>query len=92
MIFRQLLTGFLLLTLISLSANALPPPSPQDGRMLRLDETHDYVGTGEAWFPDEQLTVEAWVYFEEPPVLSKLWSIIGQEGRFNLVIDGVGVS
>ena len=90
MIYRSLFTSFLLLTLISLSVQAVPP-SPQDGRMLRLDETHNYVGTVEAWFPDEQfeqLTVEAWIYFEEPPGPSKFWSIIGQEGRFNLVIAG----
>ena len=91
MIFRQLITGFLFLTLVSLSVQALPPPSPQDGRMLQLDEKHDYVGTVDSWFPDEQfeqLTVEAWVYFEEPPGPSKFWSIFGQEGRFNLVISG----
>ena len=91
MIFRQLITSIFLLTLISFSAKALPPPSPQDGRMLQLDEKHHYVGTVEAWFPDkqfEQLTVEAWVYFEEPPGPSKFWSVFGQEGRFNLVIAG----
>ncbi|MDE0483931.1 MAG: hypothetical protein OXI67_15220 [Candidatus Poribacteria bacterium] len=91
MIYRSLITSFLLLTLISLSVQAVPPPSPQEGRMLRLDETHNYVGTVDSWFPDEQfeeLTVEAWVYFEEPPGPSKFWTIIGQEGRFNLVIAG----
>jgi len=59
--------------------------------MLRLDETHDFVATTNAWFPDEQfegLTVEAWVYFEELPTPETFWSIIGQEGRFNLIIHG----
>ncbi|MCE2401786.1 LamG domain-containing protein [Candidatus Poribacteria bacterium] len=93
MIFRQLITYCLLLTLFLLSAQALPPRSPAGGKMLQLDETHDYVGTGEAWFPDEQfeqLTVEAWIYFEEPAGPSKLWSIIGQEGRFNFIVTGGG--
>ncbi|MDE0314215.1 MAG: hypothetical protein OXM61_04870 [Candidatus Poribacteria bacterium] len=91
MVYQLLIPSFLLLICILLSAQAVPPPSPQDGRMLRLDEKHDYVGTVDSWFPDEQfeqLTVEAWVYFEEPPGPSKFWSIVGQEGRFNLVIAG----
>ena len=67
------------------SIKALPPPSPAGGGMLRLDETHDFVATAEAWFPYEQfegLTAEAWIYYEEPPVPGTFWSIIGQEGRF----------
>ena len=91
MIYRQLLACFFLFTLISLSARAVPRPSPAGGRMLRLDETHDFFGTGQAWFADEQfeqLTVEAWIYFEGLPERGTFWSIIGQEGRFNLVIHG----
>ncbi len=93
MIFQHLITGFLLLSLVTLGAQALPPTSPAGGKMLHLDKTHDYVGTGEAWLPGEQfeqLTVEAWIYFEEPPGPSKYWSVIGQEGRFNLVVTGGG--
>ena len=89
MIYRQTLICIFLMTLIQLSARALPPPSPAGGGMLRLDEKHDYVATTEAWFPDKQfkgLTAEAWIYFEEPPEHGTFWSIIGQEGRFNLVI------
>ena len=91
MIYRHILTSLFLITLIPLSSKGLPPPSPAGGGMLRLDETHDYVATTEAWFPNKQfkgLTAEAWVYFEEPPEHSTFWSIIGQEGRFNLVIHG----
>lgn len=91
MVYRRLLTCLFFLTLIELSATALPPPSPAGGRMLRLDETHDFVGTGQTWLPNgqfERLTVEAWVYLEEPPERSTFWSIIGQEGRFNLIIHG----
>ena len=44
MIYLRILTCVLLLILISLCANAVPP-SPAGGRMLRLDETHDFVGT-----------------------------------------------
>ena len=92
MIYRHILTSLFLFTLIPLIATALPPPSPAGAvRMLRLDETHDFVATVEAWFPNRQfkgLTAEAWVYFEELPVHGTFWSIIGQQGRFNLVIHG----
>ncbi len=90
MIYLRILTCVLLLILISLCANAVPP-SPAGGRMLRLDETHDFVGTSEAWFPNEQfegLTAEAWIYIEEPPNPPTFWTIIGQEGRFGLVLFG----
>ena len=91
MIYRRLLACLFFFLLISLSAKAWPPPSPAGGRMLRLNETDDFVGTGEAWFPEgqfERLTVEAWVYLEELPERSTFWSIIGQEGRFTLIIHG----
>ena len=91
MIHRQTFICIFLITLIQLSARALPPPSPAGGGMLKLDEKHDFVATTKAWFPDEQfegLTAEAWIYFEEPPEHGTFWSIIGQEGRFNLVIHG----
>ncbi len=91
MIYRDILTSLFLITLIPLSSDALPPPSPAGGGMLRLDTTHDFVATTEAWFPDKQfkgLTAEAWIYFEELPDPSTFWSIIGQEGRFNLIIHG----
>ena len=90
MIYRQTLIYIFLMTLIQLSAIALPP-SPAGGGMLKLDEKHDFVATTKAWFPDEQfegLTAEAWIYFEEPPDLFDFWSIIGQEGRFGLVLHG----
>ena len=95
MIYCRLLTCFFCFTLIliSLNAIALPPASPAGGRMLRLDETHDFVGTGQAWFPNGQfeiLTAEAWIYLEERPERGTFWSIIGQEGRFNLLIHGNG--
>ena len=70
MLHRKLFTCFFFLTLIPLSAKALPPRSPAGGGMLRLDETHDFVAITKAWFPDEQfegLTAEAWIYFENPP-------------------------
>ena len=91
MTYRHILTSLILIPLIPLIATALPPRSPAGGGMLRLDETHDFVSTTEAWFPDEQfegLTAEAWVYYEELPAPDTFWSIIGQEGRFNLVIHG----
>ena len=91
MIYRHILTFLFLITLIPLSSKALPPPSPAGGGMLRLDEKHDFVATVNAWFPDEQfegLTAEAWIYFEQLPEPGTFWSIIGQEGRFNLAIHG----
>ena len=95
MIYRHILTSLVLITLIPLSAIALPPRSPAGGGMLRLDEIHDFVATTEAWFPDEQfegLTAEAWIYYEALPAPGTFWSIIGQEGRFNLVIHGSNAS
>lgn len=91
MVYRHVLTFLFLIIFIPLSAKALPPPSPAGGGMLTLDEKHDFVATVEAWFPNEQftgLTAEAWVYFEELPAPETFWSIIGQEGRFNLIIHG----
>lgn len=91
MIYRYILTTLFLITLISLSSEALPPPSPAGGGMLKLDETHDFVATTEAWFPNKQfkgLTAEAWIYFEEPPQFRTFWTIIGQQGRFGLVLHG----
>ena len=63
--------------------------SPAGGGWLQLDDEHDFVGTFKEWFPEEQfeeLTAEAWIYTEESPDPGISWSIIGQEGRFNLVI------
>ena len=91
MIYRQIFICFCLFVLIALSANAFPPASPAGGGMLRLDEKHDFVATVKPWFPDEEfegLTAEAWIYFEEPPLLLFFWTIIGQEGRFGLVLHG----
>jgi hypothetical protein len=91
MIYQRILISLFLILLISLNSMALPPPSPAGGGMLRLDEKHDFVATVEAWFPDEQfggLTAEAWIYFEEPPQFLSFWTIIGQEGRFGLVLHG----
>ena len=91
MIYRQLFTSLFFFLLIPLSSKALLPPSPAGGGMLRLDETHDFVATVEALFPDEEfgeLTAEAWIYFEEPPQFGTFWTIIGQEGRFGLVLHG----
>lgn len=91
MIYRHILTSLFLITLTPLIATALPPPSPAGGGMLQLDEKHDFVATVKSWFPDEEfegLTAEAWVYFEEPPLPFSFWSIIGQEGRFRLVLHG----
>ena len=93
MIHRQTFISIFLLILIPLSSKALPPRSPAGGGMLRLDEKHDFVATANAWFPDEQfegLTAEAWIYFEVPPEPGTFWSVIGQEGRFNLIIHGNG--
>jgi len=94
-IYRHILTSLFLITLLPLIATALPPRSPAGGGMLKLDEIHDFVATTDAWFPDEQfegLTAEAWIYLEELPELSTFWSIIGQEGRFNLIIHGPDAS
>ena len=53
MLHRQIYTCLFFLILIPLSSKALPLPSPAGGGMLRLDETHDFVATTKAWFPNE---------------------------------------
>ena len=94
MIYPRILTCVFSFTLIALSAKAVPP-SPAGGRMLQLDETHDFVGTNKAWFPNEQfegLTAEAWIYIEKPLEPRTFWTIIGQEGRFGLILYGNSLS
>ena len=89
MIYQRIFICLVWLTLIPISIKALPLPSPAGGGMLQLDETHDFVATVKGWFPHERfkgLTAEAWIYFEELPDRLTFWSIIGQEGRFNLII------
>lgn len=88
---RHLFATLFLLAFIPLTATALPRRSPAGGGMLRVDEKHDFVATTQAWFPDEEfegLTAEAWIYFETPPDFLTFWSIIGQEGRFGLILHG----
>jgi len=55
MIYRQIFIRFCLFALIALNANALPPPSPAGGGMLRLDEKHDFVGRSSHGFPINNL-------------------------------------
>ena len=75
------------------TAKAQPEPSPAGGDYLHLDDEHDFVSTIGEWLPDEQfeeLTVEAWVYFEEFPRPDTFWSIASQANRFNLAISPRG--
>ena len=68
---------------------AILEESPAGGGWLQLDDEHDFVGTVEEWFPKEEfeeLTAEAWIYIDEGPDPETYWSVIGQEGRFSLVI------
>ena len=63
----------LLLTLIPLSAKALPPPSPTGGNYLVLDGVDDYAVLDFETFgyllPDgtKEFTFEAWIYPTTPP-------------------------
>ncbi|MDE0684046.1 MAG: hypothetical protein OXI63_14100 [Candidatus Poribacteria bacterium] len=69
----QILACLFLLTLIPLSAKALPPPSPAGGNYLVLDGVDDYAVLDFETFgyllPDgtDKFTFEAWIYPTTPP-------------------------
>lgn len=92
--FIRISFGALICLLFLLAINCVSArikESPAGGGWLELDDEHDFVSTAKKWFSEEQfgeLTAEAWVYIEEFPDPESYWSIIGQEGRFNMGISG----
>ncbi len=65
-------------------------PSPAGGGWLELNRNIRPVESGTSWFPEalEPLTLEAWVYIEEPPSIQNAFSIVGQTNRFTWTILG----
>ena len=82
-----------LLTLIPLSAKALPPPSPAGGNYLVLDGVDDYAVLDFETFgrplPNgtEEFTFEAWVYPTTPPENKETLIILHQQVRMLIVND-----
>ncbi|MYB92574.1 LamG domain-containing protein [Candidatus Poribacteria bacterium] len=92
MIYRNILT-FFLLTLIPLSAKALPPPSPAGGNYLVLDGIDDYAVLNFETFgillPEgtDEFTVEAWVYPTKHPDKRTTAAILSQQVQMTVVSD-----
>ncbi|MCY3549521.1 MAG: hypothetical protein OXH39_03600 [Candidatus Poribacteria bacterium] len=91
---NQLIFGCLfLLTLIPLSAKALPPPSPAGGNYLVLDGVDDYAVLDFETFgrplPNgtKEFTFEAWIYPTTPPDNKETLIILHQQVRLLIVND-----
>ena len=93
MIYRQILTSLFLITLIPLSTNAFPPPSPAGGNYLVLDGIDDYAVLDFETFgillPEgtDEFTVEAWVYPTKPPDKNMSATILSQQVRMTVASD-----
>ncbi len=93
MIHRQILVCLFFITLISISAKALPPQSPAGGNYLVLDGIDDYaVLDFEAFgilLPEgtDEFTVEAWVYPTTAPDKNITAMILSQQVRMRVVSD-----
>ena len=63
-------------------------PSPAGGGWLELHAELSLVQSEEPWFPalPGPLTLEAWLYIDEPPDIRSAFSIVGQTDRFNWAI------
>ena len=93
MIYRQLFIYLVLLTLIPISVNAFPPPSPAGGNCLVVDGIDDYAVLNFRTFgillPEDtdEFTVEAWVYPTTPPAKNLTAIILSQQVRMRVVSD-----
>ena len=93
MIHRQIFTCLFLLTLIPLSAKALPPPSPAGGNYLELDGVDDYAvldfQTSGILLPEgtDKFTIEAWIYPTTRPADDIHAMILSQQVRMDVVND-----
>ncbi|MDE0324184.1 MAG: hypothetical protein OXN27_09715 [Candidatus Poribacteria bacterium] len=84
-------TFLMILLMLPLTLSAVPhEPSPAGGGWLELNPQLPLVQTEKPWFPDYPgpLTIEAWIYIEEPPNLQSAFSLVGQTSRFNWAILG----
>lgn len=85
-----------LLTLIPLSAEAFPPPSPAGGNYLVLDGIDDYAVLDFKTFGillpkgTDEFTVEAWVYLTTPPDENVYAMILSQQVEIRAASDDDG--
>ncbi|MDE0467803.1 MAG: hypothetical protein OYL97_12150 [Candidatus Poribacteria bacterium] len=93
MIYRQILTSLFLMTLIPLSTNAFPPPSPAGGNYLVLDGVDNHAvldfETFDILLPEgtDEFTVEAWVYPTKHPDKHTTAVILSQQVQMTVVSD-----
>ena len=93
MIYRQIFTCLILLTLIPLSAKALPSASPAGGNYLALDGVDDYAVLDFKTFGTllpkgtDEFTIEAWVYPTKSPADDIHAMILSQQVRMDVVND-----
>ena len=68
-------------------------PSPAGGGWLELNPKLGQVQTDAPWFPEltGELTIEAWVYVDEPLSKQVIFSLVGQMDRFNCFLIGTPV-
>ena len=87
-----ILIGILLMTPIMLFA-APHEPSPAGGGWLELNPKLGQVQTDAPWFPEltGTLTIEAWIYVDEPLSKQVIFSLVGQTDRFNCFLIGTPV-
>ena len=90
---RRIFTCLFLLTLIPLSAKALPPPSPAGGNYLVLDGVNDYAVLDFKTFgillPEgtDEFTIEAWIYPTIRPADDIHAMFLSQQVRMDVVND-----
>ena len=87
--FLIILTG-ILMTPIMLFA-APHESSPAGGGWLELNPELGQVQTDAVWFPEltGTLTIEAWIYVDEPLSKQIIFSLVGQTDRFNCFLIGM---
>ena len=68
-------------------------PSPAGGGWLELNPKLGQVQTDAPWLPElfGKLTVEAWIYVDEPLPKQVIFSLVGQTDRFNCFLIGTPV-
>ena len=95
--YRHILTCFLLIALIPLSAKAFPPASPAGGNYLVLDGVDDYAVLDFKTFGillpkgTDEFTIEAWVHPTTPlPDMDTHAMILSQQVRINVAVAADG--
>ncbi|RKU32937.1 hypothetical protein C6499_02305 [Candidatus Poribacteria bacterium] len=68
-------------------------PSPAGGGWLELNPELGLTRTEAPWFPEltGTLTIEAWIYVDEPLSKQVVFSLVGQTDRFNCFLIGMPI-